>query len=324
MKPAFNVDFSPAAPSPLAAHALLAAPPIAPTRHQSAGLREPLGIYNVSVARVAQKVLRLGEKLEAYFNRGEVVLEPSATTSAELSGVTDYVELLLYAAAEHVDDIDAIATGYFASPHVAGKSPAYRELQKAVKSTKRFLSTAANSIKHQQARIRVYSLAYQQGVVRGVLHGYFVEGVSDGVVGPSGPLHDQQAVYSITALLWEVLWFVLTCSSHLATFLRGIVQPATLPVPECSAFAKAVEAAARLPNYTFGECHPFERTTFVLTGSEGGRLNIDSGLHGSLGTPWDRHAPLQFGSYSTSYEGDGSSRSFQSVAPRSVVLHHWD
>lgn len=238
--------------------------------------------------------------------------------------VIDYIELSLYAAAEHVDDIYAIASGFFRNKQVRDKNAEYRKLDKELKEHKRFLSAAANHLKHQQARTRMFSLEFTQAGKEGCLHGYFIEGVESGALGPSKTFHSQHDVFSITTLVWEAILLVLNCSSALEKF---IVAAATLsnkvPDTKSELFSKAVQAAARLPIYTFGESHPFSRATIKLKTDEKAKRALDSGLYGSVLYGWSKTAEAVFGNVVSQFEGDGVSREFHFALPKSVSLHHW-
>jgi hypothetical protein len=134
-----------------------------------------------------------------------------------------------------------------------------------------------------------------------------------------------QSVFSVTALAWEIVMFVMNCSRDLARFLKAIAPSAVEPNDvRCEIFGKAVIAAARLPNYTFGEEHPFGRSTLRLTNAAPNRELLASGLYGSILKGWPRTGTPQFGSSVAGYEGDGVSKKFRIVQPNSVVFHHWD
>ena len=324
VKPIFKVDIAPSAHSSLEAHFPLAAMLSESNFQQANNLRAPLGIYNVSVSRVCDKVIRFCARLEHYFRASTTVIAPAGRDDA-IQELVDYIELALYAAAEHVDDIDSIASAFCARSTSASKQADYRNLQSGVKKHKRLVSAAANAIKHQQSRIRLFSTEFTYSTVSGCLHGYFIEGVEDGTICPSAIFHHTQCVFSITALAWEIVMFVMNCSRDLARFLKAIAPAAVEPNDvRCEIFGKAVIAAARLPNYTFGEEHPFGRSTLRLTNAAPNRELLASGLYGSILEGWPRAGTPQFGSSVAGYEGDGVSKTFKIVHPKTVAFHHWD
>jgi hypothetical protein len=80
------------------------------------------------------------------------------------------------------------------------KQAEYRNLQSGIRKHKRLVSAAANAIKHQQSRIRIFSTEFAYSGVSGYLHGYFIEGIEDGTICPSTTFHHTQPVFSVTAL----------------------------------------------------------------------------------------------------------------------------
>jgi hypothetical protein len=322
-KPSFAVDISPSALSPLEAHLPLTLLTDERCRHHEIGLRAPLGIYNISISRICDKVVRLCQRMENYFIVSDT-LQPLQHNDDLMQELVDYIELALYAAAEHVDDVESIATGFFKDTKVRDKIRAYRTLQTQLKQHKKLLSAAANAIKHQQSRIRIFSMEFRHEATAGCLHGYFIEGVDAGVVCPSPIFHKKQDVFSITTLAWEILVFLLNCSRDLALFIQSegkqFVGPAYV---KCEIFQKAVIAAARLPLYAFGEEHPFSRVTLSIFSSDGNTGTLDSTLYGSLKRPWTKSSNAEFGSFTSRFVGDGKTKSFRYAQPKSVALHHW-
>lgn len=282
-----------------------------------------MGIYNVSFSRVSDKVIRLCRRLENYFASSASV-SPIRAPDDQMVEVIDYLELSLYAAAEHVDDVDSIASGFFRSTHLRDKNVAYRDLSKKMKGRKRLVSAAANAIKHQQSRIRLFSMEYSHVGNRGCLHGYFFEAVENGVICPSGTFHQNQAVFSITMLIWEILTFLLHTSRDLAEFLIQATPQLEGPTrPNADLFRKAIIAGARLPLYTFGEEHPFSRATVRITTNGVGEDVLSSGLYGSIQQGWLNGPPPSFGSFAARFEGDGCSTQFRFPQPKSIAFQHW-
>ena len=86
-----------------------------------------------------RKTLFLNDALDKYF-RASNRLEPLGRETSTLNEIVDYVELSVYAAAEHVDDIDSIASGFFSSTSQRDRNAPYKKLQKEIKKHKRFIS----------------------------------------------------------------------------------------------------------------------------------------------------------------------------------------
>jgi len=324
MKQLFGIDIASTAVSSLRAHDQLARCTLEDCRHEARELRMPLGIYNVSVSRVCDKVIRLCDRLDQYFSRPDGA-SPTRTDDDLMQEVIDYIELALYAAAEHVDDLEAIASGFFTNNALRDKNQYFRALQKQIKKNKKFVSAAANAIKHQQARIRMFSLEYSHLGKAGCFHGYFIEGVKNGVVVPSATFHKDQQVFSITSLAWEIIVFLLECSNDLSSFLGQVAQQTVGPmnVP-CPIFSKSVVAAARLPLYTFGEEHPFSRATVRIESSDENGEALQSHHYGSITNRWLNWGTPLFGSFVSRYVADGVTKSFQFPTPKSVAFAHWN
>lgn len=323
-KPFFAVDIATNAQSSLEAHLPLALMTDEGCFHNANNLRMPLGIYNVSTSRVCDKLIRLSRRLETYFQTS-ATLESLKDSDEVMQEIIDYIELSLYASAEHVDDIDSIASGFFKNSSTRNKHASYRKLKKEVEKHKRLVSAVANAIKHQQSRIRLFSMEFTHGESAGCLHGYFIEGVEAGVVCPSPTFHKNQDVFSITTLIWEIIVFLLNCSRDLAEFLRAVSsQVEGSEDPRDELFQKAVIAAARLPLYTFGEEHPFSRVTLHIRTSDGKNDALKSSLYGSITKGWSKVSIPSFGQCTSRFSGDGKTRSFRFAQPKEISFHHWD
>ena len=321
-KPRFPVDIT-GAVSALEAHTILTAMSDEGCLHEQEGLRLPLGIYNISISRVSDKLIRLCRRVETYFNTPNTE-DPQGDTRDVLLEIIDYVELSLYAAAEHVDDVKSICTGFFKHTSIRDKNQAYKAFDKAVKQHKHFVASAANAIKHQQSRIRLATLEFKDEAHVGALHGFFIEGAADGVVGPSSTFHKSKKLFSLTSLAWEIVLFLLLVSRDLATFLRSVCVQREGPVRVASEqFAKAVMAAARLPIYDFGEAHPFSRATIQLNAPEPSLHLLESSLYGSILSGWSMSSIPTFGQLKSQYEGDGKTTQFQFFQPESVSFQRW-
>jgi len=324
MKPEFNIDISTDGKSSLEALQILSVLDLNEGYHTSNNLRPPLGIYNISISRICKKLIKCCNKLEEYFNSSNKV--DALRRNDELCDeVIDYLELALYAAAEHVDDVTLISKGFYTDNKKQKKSKQARQLEKTLKEHKSLISASINAIKHCQARIRLYSLEIQHGDNPHCLHGYFIEGVHDGVVGPNKIFHDnQRQVFSITSLMWEILCFVLNSSRQLKIFLEDITnhEPNEEQINDVD-FTKAVIAAARLPLYSFDETHPFSNTRVIISSSDSNYDSLDSGIYGSISRRWTTSKKMDFFSDSCSYVGDGVTKSFGMVKPMAVKLQHW-
>nr|WP_152029979.1 hypothetical protein [Pseudomonas sp. LPH1] len=322
-KKTYKVDLRKDAQSSLQSQIILSQTTFTQLHHLEQNFRLPLGMYNISVTRLCKKIMNLCKRLEEYLTT-PLSASPPNDHSDLMDELIDYIELSLYASAEHADDIYAIASGFFKSKQLRDKDQHYRRLDKALKEHKRFLSAAANNLKHQQARIRIFSVEYVQGLHSGCLHGYFIEGVSKGTIGPSKIFHSQEDTFSITTLVWEQVLLLLNCSYDLAEFLASRSQTASNDAEvKNDIFSKTIIAATRLPTYTFGERHPFSRVSVSLNTDEDSKSKLNSGLYGSLLNPWSKSDGLSIGRAASRFEGDGVSKNFQFAQPKQISLLHW-
>ena len=188
------------------------------------------------------------------------------------------------------------------------------------------ISSSINAIKHQQARIRIFSLQIKHANINHCLHGYFIEGVHDGVVGPNKIIHVNNCqVISVTSLIWEIICFMLNSSRQLLNFLKRVRSLSTSEYQtKRNNFSKTVIAAARLPIYNFDENHPFSKTRVIIKADEQGHKQLDSKIYGSLTDRWLKSNDMIFLGNSASYEGDGVTTSFELVKPKTIGLQHWD
>ena len=324
-KPEYRINLSSGSPNPLEAYEMLRSFLPNAGHHLTQNLRPALGIYNTSISRVCEKTIKCCEHLERYFKTSDrVAVLRSNTTIHKL--IIDYLELTLYAAAEHVDDLRLIAKGFFQNQAESQKSKSFRAFDESIKTHKSLIAASANAIKHAQARIRLYSLEFRHDGTPTCMHGYFIEGVSNGVVGPNQIFHDEnKQVFSITSLIWEVITFLLHTSRSLNEFLKTVEAAKECQPPEqADTFKKLVIAAARLPLYSFDDNHPFARTRVIIDGDAASLEPLKSRIYGSITSKWSKSDRGEFGDFFGGYEGDGVTRTFKIVQPAALHVQHWD
>lgn len=324
-KQEFRIDLSSGANSSLEALPLLANIDPAICYHSNLNLRLPLGIYNISVSRICDKLTKCSNKLESYFNKVKFIKDINAASELRQE-IIDYIELSLYAAAEHVDDIKNIGKGLFENSHDFEKSKNIRTLTDTMKQHRSLVSASANAIKHSQTRIRIYSLEFSHDNIPMCLHGFFFEAATSGIIGPNLIFHhDDRQVFSVTSLLWEILVFLLYSSKALSEFLSDIgIQKPSASQNTFPQFNKAITAVARLPLYSFDEIHPFSNTRVIISVDDHAKSRLDSGLYGSISHRWSKSNNGIFGNFNGEFEGDGISRQFKIVAPKALNIQHWD
>jgi hypothetical protein len=135
MKPEFYIDIATGGKSSLEALQILSVLDPMKGNHTSNGLRPPLGIYNISILRICDKLIKCCNKLEAYFNSSKKV-EALRSETELCEDVIDYLELTLYAAAEHVDDVALIAKGFYSDKRGYKTSKHAKQLEKTIKKHK--------------------------------------------------------------------------------------------------------------------------------------------------------------------------------------------
>ncbi len=103
MKQKFEIDIMKKSQSTLEALTILHGLDPNSGFHNSMNLRRPLGIYNISINRICNKIIKCCNKLEDYFKTSNKIRVLNEADALEQE-IIDYLELSLYAAAEHVDD----------------------------------------------------------------------------------------------------------------------------------------------------------------------------------------------------------------------------
>ncbi|MET3612486.1 hypothetical protein ABID16_000791 [Rhizobium aquaticum] len=286
--------------------------------------RHPLGIYNLSIGKICAKIEKCAEKLELYWkeNRSEKETKPGKTND----DIIDYIELCLYSAAEHVDDIEEIAKTFFRYDRVYASSKNVVLLKKSIKPLRDEISNFANTIKHTHGRIRLYETTFFHSGNSINLLGFFVEGWANGGVGPHPVLHSNgKKVLSITSFLWNILTYLADMSDVLANFLEkiGVCEEEINQKTEERIFASAATKLARLPIYSFDDDHPFNRVKWVFEFSSEVHDEFDSGIYGSLLNRWSKSVHGHFTGYRLFYAGDGTTKTFNLANPTQLQLQHW-
>jgi hypothetical protein len=323
-KPEFVIDLSKDATSSLIAQSRLIAIDTSICYHTTRNLRLPLGIYNNSINRICNKVSKCCKKLEEYFkNANEIsMLEHEENLKYE---IIDYIELSLYAAAEHVDDIRLIAKGLYNCEEEFKKSGPAKLFDKEIKQHKDLISASINAIKHNQSRIRLASIDFTHSNIKMCLHEYFIEGVENGVVCPKCIFNSEKRhLFSITTLIWEIIVFLLHSSNALSKFLESIIPDLVNNNDyKCNIFSKTVMAALRLPLYSFDDIHPFAKTRIIITGDHDSLESTNSDIYGSFNPKWVLSGDGEAGNFMAGFEGDCVSTEFMFPMPTSINLQHW-
>ena len=286
--------------------------------HEPRDCRHPLGVYNISIARICDKIVKCADKLEIYWQK---------TSNADREHRLNDIELTMYAAAEHVDDLEHIAKTFFRSDREATSSKDVKLLKKAIKPLRDEISNFANTIKHAHGRMRLYETDFQHNGHMLPVLGFFIEGWLEGGVAPHRVLHSGgKAVLSVTSFLWNVLTYIAEMSVALAEFLVRIKArgPERLQSQDTPTFRKTTIKLARLPLYSFDDDHPFDRVKWVISLDGEQTAEANSGVYGSLLTPWSKSSDLKFGGFRLLYAGDGVTQNFKMAHPKKLGLKHWE
>jgi hypothetical protein len=327
VKPELVVDLDASvSPAPLRASALQASLKQHACYHEIREFRHPLGIYNLSIARILRNTSKCARRLERLLVEYPVMTGVTRR-SEEIEDVLDYLELSLYSAAEHVDDLEFIASCFFPTNEAYKRSSSVRQLKTSMKPIRYRISGFANAIKHNHARIRMYSIALAQNSRVTSLHGFFLESYYGGAASPSPVFHSKgEHVISINAFLWEIVIYLFLMSNALCDFLRDInaIELSDHLSQAQLAFQRTITSLARLPLYSFDDEPPFKKTRVIILGGASARNSLKSELYGSICDPWDRNSLVEFGQGLVSSEGDGATKSFTFMAPEAIKLSYWD
>lgn len=158
-----------------------------PFHHEAHRVRHPLGIYNVSLARVL-------DRFETALQRHESIVKtrPFERKDDCASGAPPWLrefltayEQLLYALAEHVEDCYTILETCL-PPGELKKHPARKAYLDATDEYRDQIGRFVNYIKHQHGRLRLMAIADDEGCNLS----YYVEGIGpDGCLGPAIEVH---------------------------------------------------------------------------------------------------------------------------------------
>lgn len=279
-----------------------------------------LAIYNRSVSRICDKVRRAAAKLEAAFAE-EIAVGWGKIGIRGDAEIIDAIELVIYAAAEHTDDLKAIARELAGSN---GENPkrASDRMERLLSPIRRRVSLMTNKIKHEQWRISICRQQFTHGKETTILYGLSLLSLSHDRVGLEVLPPDGARVIALPSLLWSVIELLYRTSEELLRFLGVAAHNApAVPAPQ---FAAAVVAIGRLPNYSFEDEHAFHRVRLrIYADDEANRRKLESTLYGAFGTRWNLSAPGEPGNFSFGVQGDGVTRSFDFPTLKSVTLQHW-
>ncbi len=288
--------------------------------HEIRDLRHPLGVYNLSLSRICDKVKKCADKLEQHWI-------DTPKDQAIKDEIIDYLELSLYAAAEHNDDIETVAKTFFKNNFSASKDKSLRSLKRNLKPLRDEISNYTNTIKHNHGRIRLFETDFHHDGATIFLLGFFVEGYKNGQAAPHHILHSNgKKIISITSILWEILTYISLSSIELSNYLESIdaVNQNNDIIPCTKIFRDTAIKLTRLPLYTFDEDHPFKSTKWNIEMDEEMIKDSNSGIYGSIQKKWSKSEDGKFDGWQLGYAGDGATRSFHVAVPNKMSITHWE
>lgn len=285
--------------------------------HRRLSVRHPFGIYNLSVARICRNLTKLSDLLSAFWSTLPIN-KPSD------DDIIDRLELCLYSAAEHVDDIELIAKTFFIKDQIFAKSPNVRKLKSEIKPLRDDISKIVNTIKHVHGRIRLLEFSFSHSNKNINLIGFFVEGYKDGVLGPHPILHSQgsQAI-SITAMMWRIISYVGEISNVLSRFIVSIEAGKEKDITDKqNPFQGCIHALTLLPAYSIDDDYPLELNHWTIKTSFDGKPPHGT-IYGSMYEPWDESDEWSIGQFKLGYRGDGITNSFKIVNIANLKIQRW-
>jgi hypothetical protein len=280
-----------------------------------------LALYNRSIARISDKVARAAAQFEQCFF-DEIELGFAQLGRRDDREIIDYLELVLYSAAEHTDDLKAIARE-LAGPRGENPDRAASRLDKSLKAARDRISLLTNHIKHYQWRLHLLRQEFLHGAQTTILYGFSLNSVSQDRVKLERLPPDNAGLIALPSLLWLVLEFLFLASEVLNAHVSGSAQDP--PATKTAGLASAVAAVMRLPNYTFDEEHTTKRVRMLIhAASDESRQKLTSQLYGAWMHRWSREAQGRPGRSSVAVAGDGVNRTFDFPTPTKVSLVYWD
>jgi hypothetical protein len=275
--------FSDDRPSPLKAHRLLFNIKPEQLYNDAKSGRPPANAYLNSISRICARAKTLCDAVETRFNA--TVANPTDGIPNGQNNYIEVIELALYSAAEHVDDVDRIAHGLFQDKKKREKDPAYKKYDTAIKDCKKPISIMANRIKHEALRVRSVATEFAFDDKRMWLHGFRLETVKDGMALPDRVAHGNAETISTVTLAWEIVIFLLRCSDALYEFIKSTLDIEDVKPEPCLPFSTLIRGILRLPQYDFDTQGPIKRYPMFIDDQDAPDPAV-SGLFGSYQVGW--------------------------------------
>jgi len=276
------------------------------TLHNEAhGLRHPLGIYTVSVGKVAERfedVLNQLDQLNGTF-------DPKDTKWSDK--LLREQERLLYALREHIDHCFLVLQCFINTEKERVKNPHVKQFAKHIKNYRDTLGELVNKIKHGGARLCAVLLGDESGSIPG----YFLESVHPGgALGPDPSIHKNGlTAFSFTRDLRFHFFNLMHISESLGIAIEKITgNTINSSEAKCDWLARLAQRISRLPTYYYPD-EVSLKNPWISYKEVNNSVNLTL-LWGDK-SPKPVSFPIKDGTHrfgvAVFYKGDSSSRSFK-------------
>jgi hypothetical protein len=272
------------------------------------GLRHPLGIYNISLGKIAERFKNVLKELEPLLK----VENADEIKDGWVAPLLDAQERLLYSLEEHFDDCNSILDCFFPERSIRKKNAQVKLFAKRLKPYSDLTGELVNKMKHGNARLRgvILSLGHQ------VVPGYFLEGVHpDGAVGPDIHLHKGPGGLTAFSFFRDLrLHFVelFATSEYLTKVIDhlGKNQSPYTPVT-CPWAAEVGKALAALPETYYPNEINLRNPWIVYNEEKAGSIKLTLSMGGKSPKPKTFNPGRAAFSVRAMYSGDSVTRSFK-------------
>lgn len=229
-----------------------------PSRYGELGLRHPLGIYNTSVTRVAQRFARVIGLLSRPGHPGEELIESQ--------------ESLLRALMEHMDDCINILRGLTSDSRGFEKDRHVKLYRRAIAEYRSHIGKVVARIKHRQGRLTLMAVQLEAGFFAG----YFITvGLRGGAIGPDPDIHPNVTAFSFNRDLRFHLCHLLLTSARLAEAIVGLAGVAPVgSEPVDGDLARSIGGVIALPETYFPDEYRKEMPVLRFEAGQGGALRL--------------------------------------------------
>lgn len=287
------------------------------TYHNEWGVRQPLGMYNISITRLPREFALALDALIAFTNFP--VKGGGAQADKAADQLTDCYRALLYAMNEHAEDCDNIAKTFFPKDKFTGKESSLRNFRGMSKPYRERLNKIVNAMKHRQARLSLFHAT--NAMIR--IPGYSIQSlIAPNTIGPDIHVHHKKRSSDVaaTSFSYDFRWHI--CAFYglgwaLSRFIEDVtgthtpeMKDAATPRENTPQMFDVVSRVAKLPTFVFPQ-EVRGLNPVVDTNSDHSRCRIEISESA-------KPRPLTFGqlpggpiTLTARYTGDGATTSFK-------------